>query len=476
VDFAGYTNGDPNALIDLTRVPSGGKVYKRTVYDNTLPHETPILVAQSAPKNQDVATAVNMDVISAVVSRQIVGQIRGTPVTRDVKLTNQLSVGYTTFDKPLRGREDGLAVRLVVSVRSSVTANVLIVLQPYHQVVEIANRDPDGGWHLLVGYVDVDLPWEVDFAIGILSVLVIFVSAVLSEGLLAPIALVALTALTDGVLPATLENIEAQTTQELQKQSIELPSGLSYLAVTSESIDAGMWLGSGPQTPEAPRAVISTPNYIAASDYEFSGLSVQLRPDFDKLVGDTASAHWEILRTDTWDLVVSGTKAYRDPDGNGVSFRRRTRELYAVEEFLVRCKIEITLDGQTGQLWTGEEHVWIADYLDRKRKFVQWGPHRAYFKNAGTNDEWWTHVRLSKIHRTSVEARCLAVRNRGDAAFNSLAWKSIRGTLWTYFDTLDFFTEADWAANLTRWRHLLCDYCFFGGPDKKNPLPYEDWP
>ena len=37
-------------------------------------------------------------------------------------------------------------------------------------------------------------------------------------------------------------------------------------------------------------------------------------------------------------------------------------------------------------------------------------------------------------------------------------------------DTLPY----DWD-HLYKNRHYLCEYCFFGGPDKKKPFPQEDW-
>jgi len=41
-----------------------------------------------------------------------------------------------------------------------------------------------------------------------------------------------------------------------------------------------------------------------------------------------------------------------------------------------------------------------------------------------------------------------------------------------YFDTL----PDDWPWDeLIAHRRPLCEYCFFGGPDKTTPFPEEDW-
>jgi hypothetical protein len=114
-----------------------------------------------------------------------------------------------------------------------------------------------------------------------------------------------------------------------------------------------------------------------------------------------------------------------------------------------------------GEIWSGEQGIIIEDSLDRSHKYVQWGPHKVYFNNKGTNNEWWSHTRKSRIHRTALSARCKMLRA------NSLKfWPDY----FKYSDKLPFTWE-----DLDQNRKELCEYCFFGGPDKHKPFPQEDW-
>ena len=118
----------------------------------------------------------------------------------------------------------------------------------------------------------------------------------------------------------------------------------------------------------------------------------------------------------------------------------------------------ITLGSQVGEVWSGVQTIPIADWIDRHHKYVHWGPRAVFFKNAGTHDEWQTSRRQSRIHRTAVAARCRELRrSRLSRAFE-------------YFDALPFPSN-----DLNRHRGPLCEYCFFGGPEKLTALPAEDW-
>ena len=174
---------------------------------------------------------------------------------------------------------------------------------------------------------------------------------------------------------------------------------------------------------------------------------------------------WEVRRGDTKQQVVSGVKFYNDPSGNGVQIEHRSPSLYYVDNYVVRCTVTLSLDSQVGEIWSGEETVVTEDFMDRHRKYVRWGPHPVHIKDpvtppgGGTN--WWTHIRRSRIHRTAIGARCRMVK---------LAAQRKKGPVLNYFDTLPFA----WGEFGT-YRKALCEYCFFGGPDKHVAFPEEDW-
>ncbi|KAJ1497679.1 hypothetical protein HMI54_013410 [Coelomomyces lativittatus] len=99
---------------------------------------------------------------------------------------------------------------------------------------------------------------------------------------------------------------------------------------------------------------------------------------------------------------------------------------------------------------------------DQSIRFVHWGPYDIlYPKYSLTIDgynygqpHWKPLKKTPKIHKTDIDVRCKMV------AFHSER-EEVR-----YFDELPFPED-----QLLQNRHLVCDYCFFGGPDKNEPKP-----
>jgi hypothetical protein len=170
-------------------------------------------------------------------------------------------------------------------------------------------------------------------------------------------------------------------------------------------------------------------------------------------------------------LILTATKAYDDPAGNAVLIPHHSPEFYFVDEFVVRCTVELAVGGQVGEIWSTVGSITIEDVMDRHHKYVEWGPHDVHFRNEGTGWNWWQHRRRSRIHRTAVSARCLmlnVIANEHMLAFTDPDYEFFTDV--TYTDVLPFPGE-----ELTKQRKPLCDYCFFGGPDKNIPYPEEDW-
>jgi hypothetical protein len=246
-------------------------------------------------------------------------------------------------------------------------------------------------------------------------------------------------------------------------------SGIKYLCVTPEGVDLAISTAPDHDLLKDPLATFAPASWPASFKQPIS-MAVTLRDDLVKL-GANITVKWRVRRSDTQELILTASKAYDDPAGNGVLIPHHSQELYFVDQFLVRCTIELTIDGQTGEIWTNVQKVSISDYLDRHHKYVEWGPHLVHFKNQGTGWEWWEHTRRSRIHRTAVSARCRMLRlvsKEHAAAFTDPEYQLF--TIVTYKDVLPF----SWA-NLNNHRKPLCEYCFFGGPEKKTPLPEEDW-
>ncbi len=84
--------------------------------------------------------------------------------------------------------------------------------------------------------------------------------------------------------------------------------------------------------------------------------------------------------------------------------------------------------------------------------------------NAAGEDFFWQRISRSRIHRTAVAARCKMLRQVGDT-HRSLPFFGLR-----FREYLPFTWD-----NIAAHRKELCDYCFWGGPDKTAPFPAYDW-
>jgi hypothetical protein len=141
---------------------------------------------------------------------------------------------------------------------------------------------------------------------------------------------------------------------------------------------------------------------------------------------------------------------------------------------VVSCRVYSTAGATTTELFSGSVSLSSTDPLDRTHPYVRWR-HAAYVPQVRTTIDSDGHrlyssgyqsvQRQSKIHRTSVPERC---RFAHHYSRHVLAWPNpARPELpaLEYLDALPFPRE-----DLLNHRELLCDYCFFGGPDKSIPL------
>jgi hypothetical protein len=131
---------------------------------------------------------------------------------------------------------------------------------------------------------------------------------------------------------------------------------------------------------------------------------------------------------------------------------------------LISCRIYRTLD-TISELFGGYTDIRVMDWVDRSHPYVHW-THDARTQEArverdGSVTVLGNHVkhRRSKIHRTDLPLRCHNVR-WGVIPIDKNKLKV------EYLDELPFPPE-----DIAQSRELLCDYCFFGGPDKNVALP-----
>jgi hypothetical protein len=485
LDYAGFTQGNPSDLADITRKAAGGAVYVRTVSLTVDSGTVPILVKSGRPRS-NMAVAVNLSFLNQVVVRQVSPRIAGTPIAKHIRL-DWINMGYAPFVKPLRGPEDGLGINFGVTITDTGTSvNGRFVLQPYLTSYQGSTNfiRPDY-WSIHVGLVEIDLPWWISLAVVVLGMF--FSAAVPVVG---PFWEIGAIALLGSIIPTLIGNIENQTANDIRKSTNAVPfpppwSGplpgttrptwegmVKYVSVTPESLDMGIstWIAWSDRA-EPPPAVISPPEWEATA-LDPIPVTLVLRDDLERLGGGGIQLRWEVYRADTGGLVATAVTPYFPKPANGVLIRHHSPALYAVEAFDVRCTATVTLGSQVGEVWSGRQLVRVIDTIDRSRKYVQWGPHGVFFLSPGRPDQqvWWSHVRRSRIHRTAVRARCLMLRQKAARERELTRLNRRSKAPLTYTNTLPF-PQGNLASN----RKVLCEYCFFGSPQARFALPEEDW-
>jgi hypothetical protein len=134
------------------------------------------------------------------------------------------------------------------------------------------------------------------------------------------------------------------------------------------------------------------------------------------------------------------------------------------EKYIVKCRVYRPWGVATQEIWSGEFTVKIEDRLHRHKPYVRWN-RLVFYKNysAKINDPsrqplgWAQEYREYAIHKTDPDERCrFADRYTHELSKDELI----------YMDFLPF-PEAEIKSHLKE----ICEYCFFGGPDKVNPKP-----
>lgn len=253
------TDGDENALVDLTVVRGPGVVYTFTIDENTDPKEQPILTSRQAGSGGSMASTTNLALLTSVVD-QISRQISGTWVSANVRI-NSISLGYTTFDKEFRGRQDALALNFDLTIApGNVGVTGRFLIQPYETVwAQPRDRSQSALWRLFITELDVDTDWWQEAALFTLTV---FFGALIP--VVGPILALAEIALIADLVPNLLANVESQVVRGLNAPGNQfsfprlwnkpLP-GLAqpywegqfeYVSANADGVDIsiGMWGGS----------------------------------------------------------------------------------------------------------------------------------------------------------------------------------------------------------------------------------------
>lgn len=177
-------------------------------------------------------------------------------------------------------------------------------------------------------------------------------------------------------------------------------------------------------------------------------------------------ASWTLRRTDTNEILYSSDTQARV--GRTFTFDGALVPYLELNRLSVEWRVYRTLGAGTDEVYTGQRYIDITDYVDRSHPYVRWTHEvdvpivRVESNGSQTVLGREIILRHSNIHRTAIPGRCrMLVRGSRLRLINI----ELSAYPYTYLDQLPFPPE-DILAN----RAQLCDYCFFGGPDKDIPL------
>lgn len=176
---------------------------------------------------------------------------------------------------------------------------------------------------------------------------------------------------------------------------------------------------------------------------------------------------WTVRRTDTNEIIRN-----IDVQANAGLVLDLTGEpvLLQTPKLRIACRVYSTFGPITTDLFQARVSLRVSDNLDRSHPFVRW-QHQVFppvvrVEADGSHTELGFHpvFRTSAIHRTAVPGRCRMVSRYSINSPKATTDPNLLSHI-DYFDELPFPIE-----EIVAHRDILCDYCFFGGPDKKVPL------
>ena len=238
----------------------------------------------------------------------------------------------------------------------------------------------------------------------------------------------------------------------------------------------GIQFASSIQPQFASGARLCGPEYVPIEDVARASLKYEVTPPPNAVLDDPElKVRWTVRR-------VEGNRVLLQIDDSAASNSSVRldvirQELYNTSKFSVECRMYRALGAEITDFHNGRVSLRIYDRLDRSKPYVRWTHYvlepvvRVEQDGSQTSLGYELQYRKSDIHRTAYPGRCLmASRYSAGMPFigpkhKALVLGRLKPTGLTYMDDLPFPR-----ADLMKHRHELCDYCFFGGPDKTRPI------
>ena len=308
--------------------------------------------------------------------------------------------------------------------------------------------------------VDIDRDWWVIALEGIGGLLTLGIGALIIEGLVGTVQ----GEITTGI--AQNDQSRGARNQEFTLSGVTRPSvqlRIETFECHQEGVHAGITI-----KPQFWWATIDGPRFIPAEEaltgesFRFViGLPPDVLPDDPEL-----RVSWTLRRTDTNEIL--GNRDAQAGQNLSFAFGISTVPFLEISRLGIEWRVYRTLGAGTDEIYRGQQYIDITDYVDRSHPFVQWDHQvnkpvvRVEPNGSRTVLGREIVLRHSAIHRTALPGRCRMLRRY---SLTRLFPPEPREYPLVYTDDLPF-PHSEIIAN----RALLCDYCFFGGPDKNVPL------
>ncbi len=486
VDFAGHTQGNPARLGSLF----GGTT---SVWVRTHGPEGPIAFRAGALRRDgNMAISVNPDALVSLVANTLSPAVKDAFVNCRTSL-DTVGITFGTFVPPLtRNPIEGATLRVDarmhtapgrdaqgrltpggMSVGARVTMPLAFHLQTYDGDTSFITRRADY-WYAQMYNAEIDLPWWVSAGLVLLGTFV-------------PVVALPMVTVLDGILPMVLGNVSDQVRRTAQagidgavsefglaavRARIVLPGlpatnvdrTVNLLSFTAAGLDAYVSYHLEAQDTRPDRNLTVT---VAGTHVRHGGrfdcgvngvtkvpCAVRLADGLVDPLDHAVRVRWMVRRVDSGAIVVLQDLPYAatasinttvsgkgGPTGRRIVLDRTDPALMPVSEFSVHLRVYRPLHGRVRELGSSRFRIGVLDRVDRSRPYVFWKGWAAGVK------------KQSVIHRTAVPGRC------------SMVLRAAARAQFQYLDALPFPV-----AELNDHRKEICEYCFFGGPDKYTPL------
>lgn len=521
LDIIDLTRGDENQLIDFINSTTNQGWIKtlsmfatkyededgRTYYDSGNPIWLDAKLKDPAPHLTDIGVSIN-----AVLFRESFIRIGRYEIFRMFEVAKNKEIeeavataqrnntpynppeiaGFQVRDAWIEQMDNYVNLNLSVKKTSGIDATLTITMKL--RVVStnvdgdtafLSNQQFNVGWKAEVYDIDIQTPFWLDFLVG-----VGYVSGFLlltPDPFIGSFFFILLTEFVSSVFPNIIRSQEVEqgnkinlllagnlTNIRTSLPGTELPiCSIRMTDFVIENTGMNGWFNFIPETNEYNPLTINGKNSASAYGIDVSNKDKIIvkfslpKKGYYHPEDPLIRLRWTVYKDELLMILKENNlKQPIDSDPYSIEIDRSSEEMQTYSSFTIYCRVYRPWGDFTEEVFKSQHTIQVFDKLDRRKKYVYWGPHRVFWKEYATrksnpnriNDKWyWNGAdRKSKIHKTDFDVRCKFATEYSVNEDNKLH----------YIDDLPFPV-----ADIETHRDMLCDFCFFGGPDKKLLKP-----